>query len=86
MSVVAGKITTSNKEMENKMVKVALVVSVFILGMFSLVISNSYSYLSLITNETENATLAGQWSLIGAEFFVGAFVLALGFIIHSRKK
>jgi hypothetical protein len=68
------------------MVKVALVVSVFILGMFSLVIANSYSYLSLITNENENSTLAGQWSLIGVEFFIGALVLALGFIIQSRRK
>jgi len=68
------------------MVKVALVVSTFILSMFSFVIANAYSYISLITDETDNATLAGQWSLIGIELVVLAFALAIGFVIHSRKK
>lgn len=68
------------------MVKVGLVISVFILSMFSFVIANAYSYISLITNEVENSTLAGQWSLIGVELIFIAFALAIGFIIHSRKK
>lgn len=87
MSVVSAKINKQSKEMENKqMVKVALVISTLTLGVFSFVIANAYSYLSLITNEVANATHAGQWNLVGTQFVVLAFGLAIGFIIHSRKK
>jgi len=70
----------------NNYFKLATVLLTVILGIFSFVIADAHSYLSLITNEVENATLAGQWSLIGVEFFVASFILAIGFIIHSRKK
>jgi hypothetical protein len=68
------------------MVKIALVISTLILGIFSFVIADAHSYISLITNQVDDATLAGQWSLISVEFFVASFILAIGFIIHSRKK
>jgi|LakMenE01Jun11ns_1017448.scaffolds.fasta_scaffold9719121_4 hypothetical protein len=68
------------------MVKVALVISTLILGMFSFIIAGSFTYLSRITNEVSNSVQAGQWNLIGIQFVFVAFALAIGFIIHSRKK
>lgn len=87
MSVVSSKINKQSKEMENKqMVKVALVISTVILGVFSFIIANAYAYLSLITNEVDNSVHAGQWNLVGTQFLITAFVLALVFVIRSRKK
>lgn len=87
MSVVSSKINKQSKEMENKkMVKVALVISTVILGVFSFIIANAYAYLSLITNEVDNSVHAGQWNLVGTQFLISAFVLALVFVIRSRKK
>jgi len=68
------------------MVKVGLVISTIILGVFSFVISNAYNYLALTSYKTSDSVSAGQWSLVGVEFFVVSFILAIGFIIHSRKK
>jgi len=68
------------------MIKVALVISVFILGMFSFVIANAYTYLNQITNRIEDATLAGQWNLVGIQFIVGGFILGILLIANSRKR
>ena len=86
MSVVAGKMITSNKEMENKMVKVALVISTLILGVFAFVIADAYSYTALINDQESYQVLSGQWSLLGTQFVIGSLILALVFIIKSRKK
>jgi len=68
------------------MIKVALVISVFILGMFSFVIANAYTYLNQITNKVEDATIAGQWNLVGIQFIVGGFILGILLIANSRKR
>jgi len=68
------------------MIKVALVISVFILGMFSFVIANAYTYLNQITNKVEDATIAGQWNLVGIQFIVGSFILGILLIANSRKR
>ena len=69
-----------------KIYQVALVVASTILGCFSVVIADAYSYLSLITNEVDNKSTASVWSFVSVEFFVLAFVLAIVFVIRSRKK
>jgi len=68
------------------MVKIALVISTLILGIFSFVIADAYNYTAIINDQENYNVLSGQWSLIGTEFVIGSLALAVGFIIHSRKK
>jgi hypothetical protein len=68
------------------MVKVALVISTLILGVFSFVIADAYSYTALINDQESYQVLSGQWSLVGTQFVIGSLILALVFIIKSRKK
>jgi CHASE3 domain sensor protein len=68
------------------MIKVALVISTLILGIFSFVIADAYSYTALINSQESYQVLSGQWSLVGTEFVIGSLILALVFIIKSRKK
>jgi len=68
------------------MVKVALVISTLILGVFSFVIADAYSYTALINSQESYQVLSGQWSLVGTQFVIGSLILALVFIIKSRKK
>jgi len=68
------------------MVKVALVISTLILGVFSFVIADAYSYTALINDQENYNVLSGQWSLVGTQFVIGSLILALVFIIKSRKK
>jgi hypothetical protein len=68
------------------MVKVALVISTLILGIFSFVIADAYSYTALINSQESYQVLSGQWSLVGTQFVIGSLILALVFIIKSRKK
>jgi cell division protein FtsW (lipid II flippase) len=68
------------------MVKIALVVSTFILSMFSFIISDAYDFTAKITDNPNTLVLSGQWQLFGVEVFVLAGVLAIGFVIQSRKK
>jgi hypothetical protein len=68
------------------MVKVALVISTLILGIFGFVIADAYSYTALINSQESYQVLSGQWSLVGTQFVIGSLILALMFIIKSRKK
>jgi hypothetical protein len=68
------------------MVKIALVLSTLILGIFGFVIADAYNYTAIINDQENYNVLSGQWSLVGTQFVIGSFVLAIGFIIHSRKK
>jgi hypothetical protein len=68
------------------MIKVALVISTLILGVFSFVIADAYSYTALINSQESYQVLSGQWSLVGTQFVIGSLILALMFIIKSRKK
>ncbi len=69
-----------------KIYQVALVVASTILGFFSVVIADAYSYLSLITSEVEHKSTSSVWSLVSVEFFILAIVLAIVFIVKSRKR
>lgn len=68
------------------MVKLALVLSILILGIFSFVIADAYNYTALINSQESYQVLSGQWSLLGTQFVIGSLILALVFIIRSRKK
>jgi hypothetical protein len=68
------------------MIKVALVISTLILGIFGFVIADAYSYTALINDQENYNVLSGQWALVGTEFVIGSLILALVFIIRSRKK
>jgi len=68
------------------MVKLALVLSILILGIFSFVIADAYNYTALINSQENYQVLSGQWSLLGTQFVIGSLILALIFIIKSRKK
>jgi len=68
------------------MIKVALVISTLILGIFGFVIADAYSYTALINDQESYQVLSGQWSLLGTQFVIGSLILALVFIIKSRKK
>ena len=68
------------------MVKIALVLSILILGIFSFVISDAYNYTAIINDQENYNVLSGQWSLVGTQFVIGSLILALVFIIKSRKK
>jgi hypothetical protein len=68
------------------MIKIALVISTLILGIFGFVIADAYSYTALINDQEKYNVLSGQWALVGTELVIGSLVLAVGFIIHSRKK
>jgi hypothetical protein len=68
------------------MVKIALVLSTLILGIFGFVIADAYSYTALINDQENYNVLSGQWALVGTEFVIGSVILALVFIIRSRKK
>jgi hypothetical protein len=68
------------------MIKVALVLSILILGIFGFVIADAYSYTALINSQEKYQVFSGQWSLVGTQFVVGSLILALVFIIKSRKK
>jgi hypothetical protein len=83
---VANVIIDLSKEMENKMLKISLVVSTFILSMFSFIISDAYHFTAEITDNKNTLVLSGQWKLVGVEVFVFAGVLAIGFLLRSRKK
>ena len=68
------------------MVKVALVISTLILGIFGFVIADAYSYTALINSQESYQVLSGQWALVGTELVISSLILALVFIIRSRKK
>jgi len=68
------------------MVKVALVISTLILGIFGFVIADAYSYTALINDQENYNVLSGQWSLVATQFVIGSIILALVFVIQSRKK
>ena len=68
------------------MIKVALVISTLILGIFGFVIADAYFYTALINDQENYNVLSGQWALVGTEFVIGSLILALVFIIRSRKK
>lgn len=72
--------------MEKTFLKIGLVMANFVAGVFSLFIADAQNFLGVITDNQDTLVSAGIWNFVSIEFFVLAFVLALVFIIRSRKK
>jgi len=68
------------------MVKVALVMSGFILASFAFALGYAYEYTSVITDNTEDTVRSALWNFIGGQFIVVSIVLGLVFAIRSRKR
>ncbi len=72
--------------MEKNILKIGIVMSAFIGGVFSFFISDTLNYLSLLTDDPTDKVQSGIWGFVSVQFFILAFILALVFIIRSRKK
>lgn len=72
--------------MEKNFLKIGIVMSAFIGGVFSFFISDTLNYLSVFTDDASDKVQSGIWGFLSVQFFILAFVLALVFIIRSRKK
>jgi len=72
--------------MEKNILKIGIVMSAFIAGAFSFFISDTLNYLSVFTDDPSDKVQSGIWGFLSVQFFILAFVLALVFIIRSRKK
>lgn len=72
--------------MEKNILKIGIVMSAFIAGAFSFFISDTLNYLAILTDDADDKVQSGIWSFVSVQFFILAFVLALVFIIRSRKK
>lgn len=72
--------------MEKNFLRVGLVMASLMAGIFSFFISDTLNYLGVITDDANDLVSAGIWSFVSVQFFILAFILALVFIIRSRKK
>lgn len=72
--------------MEKTFLKIGLVMASFVAGVFSLFIADAQKVLAVFTDNKDTLVSSGIWSFLSVEFFVLAFILALVFIIRSRKK
>lgn len=72
--------------MEKNFLKIGIVMSALVAGIFSFFISDTLNYLSLFTDDATDKVQSGIWGFVSVQFFILAFVLALVFIIRSRKK
>ena len=72
--------------MEKVFLQVGLVMSALVAGIFSFFISDTLNYLGLFTDNPDDKVQSGIWGFVSGQFFILALVLALVFIIKSRKK
>lgn len=72
--------------MEKVFLRIGLVMSAFIAGVFSYFIADTQNYLGTLTDNQDDLVSAGIWNFVSIQFFILALVLALVFIIRSRKK
>lgn len=72
--------------MEKNILKIGIVMSAFIGGVFSFFISDTLNYLSVFTDDPSDKVQSGIWGFVSVQFFILSLVLALVFIIRSRKK
>lgn len=72
--------------MEKTFLKIGLVMASVVAGIFSFFISDTQNFLGVITDNQDTLVSAGIWSFVSVQFFILAFILALVFIIRSRKK
>lgn len=84
VSVIINK---QSKEMENKqMTKIALVISNLVLSMFAFALANAYHYTAVITDNLDDHIRSAIWNFVGIQFVFVSVVLALVFVIRSRKR
>jgi hypothetical protein len=72
--------------MEKNILKIGIVMSAFIGGVFSFFISDTLNYLSVLTDDADDKVQSGIWGFVSLQFFILSIVLALVFIIKSRKR
>lgn len=72
--------------MEKNFLRIGLVMFSLMAGIFSFFISDTLNYLGVITDDADDLVQSGIWSFVSVQFFILALVLALVFIIRSRKK
>lgn len=72
--------------MEKNILKIGIVMSAFIAGAFSFFISDTLNYLAILTDDADDKVQSGIWGFVSFQFFILSLVLALVFIIKSRKK
>lgn len=72
--------------MEKNILKIGIVMSAFIAGAFSFFISDTLNYLSVFTDDPSDKVQSGIWGFVSLQFFILSLVLALVFIIKSRKR
>ena len=72
--------------MEKNFLRIGLVMASVMAGIFSFFISDTLNYLAVFTDDANDKVQSGIWSFVSIQFFILAFILALVFIIRSRKK
>lgn len=72
--------------MEKNILKIGIVMSAFVAGVFSFFISDTLNYLSVFTDDPSDKVQSGIWGFVSLQFFILSLVLALVFIIKSRKR
>jgi len=72
--------------MENNFLRIGLVMASLMAGIFSYFISDTLNYLAIFTDDASDKVQSGIWGFVSVQFFILAFILAIVFIIRSRKK
>lgn len=72
--------------MEKNFLRIGLVMASLMAGIFSYFISDTLNYLAIFTDDASDKVQSGIWGFVSVQFFILAFILALVFIIRSRKK
>lgn len=72
--------------MEKNFLRIGLVMASLMAGIFSYFISDTLNYLAVFTDDANEKVQSGIWGFVSVQFFILAFILALVFIIRSRKK
>ena len=72
--------------MEKNILKIGIVMSAFVGGVFSFFISDTLNYLAILTDDADDKVQSGIWGFVSFQFFVLSLVLALVFIIKSHKR
>lgn len=72
--------------MEKNFLRIGLVMASLMAGIFSYFISDTLNYLAIFTDDASDKVQSGIWGFVSVQFFILAFILAIVFIIRSRKK
>ena len=72
--------------MEKNFLRIGLVMASAMASIFSYFISDTLNYLAVFTDDASDKVQSGIWAFVSVQFFILAFILAIVFIIRSRKK